>query len=106
MTSGTHLNIHINIHAAYKHARVYIHKFINFKKCYMKCFIECKSNYYRHVIIALRGVGLVSDGTEGSICNIDTQEGSQGSDKYQTISQSASRLVWCKYIHLYVCIRS
>lgn len=41
---------------------------------------------------ALRGVGLVSDETEGSICNIATQEGEQGSDKYQTISQSASRL--------------
>lgn len=39
-------------------------------------------------------MGLVTEGAEGSVCNINTQDGAQGSDKYQTISQSASRLVW------------
>jgi hypothetical protein len=39
-------------------------------------------------------VGLVTDEAEGSICNIDTQEGAQGSDKFQTISETASRFVW------------
>jgi len=45
-------------------------------------------------IKALRGVGLVTDEAEGSICNINTQEGAQGSDKFQTISTTASRFVW------------
>lgn len=40
----------------------------------------------------LRGVGLVSE--DQQVCNISTQEGVQGSDKYQTLSTSASRLVW------------
>ncbi|ODM96474.1 Protein unzipped, partial [Orchesella cincta] len=41
---------------------------------------------------SLRGVGLVSE--DQNVCNISTQEGVQGSDKYQTLSTFASRLVW------------
>lgn len=37
-------------------------------------------------------MGLVSE--DQTVCNISTQEGAQGSDQYQTLSTSASRLVW------------
>lgn len=43
---------------------------------------------------ALRGVGLVFDEKEGSACNIDTLEGPQASDNYQTISRTSNHLVW------------
>lgn len=65
---------------------------------YKNCFSVCVKSHCCAVYLAfyfwtgLRGVGLVSE--DQNVCNISTQEGIQGSDKYQTLSTSASRLVW------------